>query len=61
MADFGYFMIEMHKRTNVKRGGARRLHLKLVYGGGNMTVYRITCISEPPSWYNDVINDEGPE
>jgi hypothetical protein len=61
MEDLGYFRIELIKREVVLSDETLEDLRGLICGKGNRTVHKITCIREPPVWYNEVIYDEGPE
>jgi hypothetical protein len=61
MSDLGYFEIELIKRSLTLSEETLEEFKQHLFGGGFRTLHTILCIKEPPSWYNEIIYDEGPE
>jgi hypothetical protein len=61
MSDLGYMEIENLKRTICLSEETLEDYQDVLLGNSLLrTCHRITCIKEPPEWYNVVIADEGP-
>jgi hypothetical protein len=61
MSDLGYMEIENLKRTICLSEETLEDYQDVLLGNSLLrTCHRITCVKEPPEWYNVVIADEGP-